>query len=37
VAAAFFYVRTGDLVEHTDLPDRPELEKLVTAPRTAEA
>ncbi len=32
VEAAFYYVRTGDLVEHADLPDRAELEKLVTEP-----
>jgi DNA helicase-2/ATP-dependent DNA helicase PcrA len=29
VRAAFYYVRTGDLVEHHDLPDRPALEKLL--------
>jgi DNA helicase II / ATP-dependent DNA helicase PcrA len=32
VGAAFYYVRTGDLVEHVDLPDRAMLERLVTAP-----
>ena len=36
VEAAFYYVRTGDLVEHTDLPDRAVLEQLVTAPAPAE-
>ncbi|MGZ8736336.1 MAG: UvrD-helicase domain-containing protein [Nocardioides sp.] len=30
VRAAFYYVRTGDLVEHTDLEDRPALEKLLS-------
>jgi DNA helicase-2/ATP-dependent DNA helicase PcrA len=30
VRAAFYYVRTGDLVEHTDLEDRPGLEKLLS-------
>ncbi len=28
VRAAFYYVRTGDLVEHPDLPDRAALEDL---------
>jgi DNA helicase-2/ATP-dependent DNA helicase PcrA len=32
VEAAFYYVRTGDLVEHADLPDRSALEDLVTGP-----
>ncbi len=32
VAAAFYYVRTGDLVRYPDLPDRAELEKLVQSP-----
>ncbi|MGN6578154.1 MAG: 3'-5' exonuclease, partial [Nocardioides sp.] len=31
VRAAFYYVRTGDLVEHTDLEDRAGLEKIVAA------
>jgi DNA helicase-2/ATP-dependent DNA helicase PcrA len=30
VRAAFYYVRTGDVVEPTDLPGREELEKLVS-------
>jgi DNA helicase-2/ATP-dependent DNA helicase PcrA len=30
VRAAFYYVRTGDLVEPADLPDRAALERLVT-------
>jgi DNA helicase-2/ATP-dependent DNA helicase PcrA len=29
VRAAFYYVRTGDLVEHTDLPGREDLERLL--------
>jgi DNA helicase-2/ATP-dependent DNA helicase PcrA len=29
VRAAFYYVRTGDLVEHTDLEDRAALEKMI--------
>lgn len=29
VAAAFFYVRTGELVEHRDLPGREELEAVI--------
>lgn len=37
VQAAFYYVRTGDLVEHVDLPDRVALEGLVTAPVAAES
>ena len=37
VEAAFYYVRTGDLVEHADLPGREELEELVTAPRPVSA
>jgi DNA helicase-2/ATP-dependent DNA helicase PcrA len=32
VRAAFYYVRTGDLVEHHGLADRAELESLVTSP-----
>jgi DNA helicase II / ATP-dependent DNA helicase PcrA len=32
VRAAFYYVRTGDLVEPADLPGRAELEALVTSP-----
>lgn len=31
VRAAFYYVRTGNLVEHTDLEDRAALEKLLRA------
>ena len=31
VRAAFYYVRSGDLVEHTDLEDRAALEKLLRA------
>ena len=31
VRVAFYYVRTGDLVEHTDLEDRAGLEKIVGA------
>ncbi len=31
VRAAFYYVRSGDLVEHTGLPGREELELLLTA------
>ena len=31
VRAAFYYVRTGDLVEHTGLEDRAALEKLVAS------
>ena len=30
VRAAFYYVRTGELVEHTDLEDRAALEKLLS-------
>ncbi len=30
VRAAFYYVRTGDVVEPTDLPGRVELERLVS-------
>ena len=30
VEAAFYYVRTGDLVQHDDLPGRDGLERLVT-------
>jgi len=37
VEAAFYYVRTGDLIEHADLPGREELEALVTAPAPASA
>jgi DNA helicase-2/ATP-dependent DNA helicase PcrA len=29
VRAAFYYVRTGDVVEPEGLPDREQLEKLV--------
>ncbi|UMG91804.1 PD-(D/E)XK nuclease family protein [Nocardioides sp. TF02-7] len=32
VRAGFYYVRTGDLVVHDDLPDRPELERLLPRP-----
>jgi len=32
VEAAFYYVRTGDLVEHKNLPGRDELVALVTSP-----
>ena len=31
VRAAFYYVRTGDLVEPDELPDRSGLERLLTA------
>ncbi len=33
VAAAFYYVRTNDVVVHTDLPDRPALESLLPVDR----
>ncbi|MFY9914602.1 MAG: PD-(D/E)XK nuclease family protein, partial [Nocardioidaceae bacterium] len=32
VETAFYYVRSGDVVEHVDLPDRAALERLVTSP-----
>ncbi len=32
VETAFYYVRSGDVVEHPDLPDRAALERLVAAP-----
>ncbi len=32
VETAFYYVRSGDVVEHADLPDRAALERLVTSP-----
>ncbi len=32
VQTAFYYVRTGDVVEHDDLPDRAALERLVANP-----
>ncbi len=32
VQTAFYYVRSGDVVEHEDLPDRAALERLVAAP-----
>jgi DNA helicase II / ATP-dependent DNA helicase PcrA len=32
VEAAFFYVRSGELVEHPDLPGREELERIVAGP-----
>jgi DNA helicase-2/ATP-dependent DNA helicase PcrA len=32
VRAAFYYVRTGDVVEPTDLPGREELEQLLEVP-----
>ena len=36
VRAAFYYVRTDDLVEPADLPDRAGLERLVREPTTAD-
>jgi DNA helicase-2/ATP-dependent DNA helicase PcrA len=32
VQTAFYYVRSGEVVEHTDLPDRAALEQLVGSP-----
>ncbi len=37
VETAFYYVRSGDVVEHTDLPDRPALEALVASPGATSA
>jgi hypothetical protein len=34
VRAAFYYVRSGDLVAPADLPGRAELERLFRAPVT---
>jgi DNA helicase II / ATP-dependent DNA helicase PcrA len=33
VTTAFYYVRSGEVVEHTDLPDRAALEQLVSSPQ----
>jgi DNA helicase-2/ATP-dependent DNA helicase PcrA len=35
VRAAFYYVRTGDLVVPPDLPDRAALERLLAGPQEA--
>ena len=37
VRAAFYYVRTGDLVAPPDLPDREDLERLLAGPEQAPA
>jgi len=37
VRAAFYYVRTGDLVAPPDLPDRADLERLLAGPQEAVA